>query len=396
MYSVCQAKKVLFIGNSMTYFNDMPLFVQNIAQSNNIEITVQSHTPGGTGFVNHVTDDNLYNIIRNNTFDIVVMQPGTGESAGMSNPTALTAQRGLQILDSIKKYNTCFKAFLYQIPYGVIDENSYSNYFTVQSRIEDSVKRIADIMQIPMIPAGECQYAYYNQSPDLLLNGSYNDVHPSYNGSYLVASAMYASIFQDSISGTQFAPNILPSNLSVFQQIVDSVVFTHSDLWRLDIFQQTSSFNYVLENNTISCFNTSQYYDSLFWEFSNGFTSNGTNPLHSFSENDTYTISLTTFKNGCEVESVHTISISTLDMNKVLGLNEIQIYPNPVEDILYVYSENELNRVEVISNKGEKIYIKKIDNTHEAIDLTRLPAGQYQLLIYLDNSLLKIQRLIKK
>lgn len=322
----------------MTYFNDMPSLFQNIAASQGQNINFTNHTPGGTGFVDHVINPTLFNVIRNNNFDIVVMQPGTGESAGATHSTSLTAQRGLIILDSLRKYNECIKAYLYEIPYGVVAENNYANYFGVQAMIEDSVTRIANLMHIPIVPAGECQFAYYQNNQDLLLNNTYNDVHPSYNGSYLVASCMYASIFKDSVSTATFTGTISSQNIAIFQNIVDSVVFQHSDLWMLNNYYLTSDFSFEQNGTHIQFNNLSQNYDSVFWDFGDNETSNEINPSHSYISNNNYIVTLTIYKGICTEQFTQTINIQTADIIKDNNSTLFEIYPNPTSDYIYVKS----------------------------------------------------------
>ena len=48
---------VLFVGNSLTYFNTMPQQFEQIADEQGHHVTVDQHTPGGTGFVHHVANN---------------------------------------------------------------------------------------------------------------------------------------------------------------------------------------------------------------------------------------------------------------------------------------------------------------------------------------------------
>lgn len=377
--SFCQEElNALFIGNSITYFNDMPNLVQGIALSKGQNLNYLSHTPGGTGFVDHVNNQNLFEIIRNNHFDIVVMQPGTGESAGVSNPTYLTAQRGLTILDSIKKYSACVEAYIYEIPYGVTNQSDYATYFALQSMIEDSITRIADLMQLPIIPAGECQFAYYQQHQDLLLNNTYGDVHPSYNGSYLVASCMYASIFKDSITGTSFSPNISSENLNLFDQIVDSVVFQYIDLWRLNAYNLTSNFSFEQNGSQIQFLNLSQNYDSVSWDFGDNQTSNEINPSHSYNTNNIYNVTLTIYKGICTEQFSQTINIQSAGSFEENNSNHFEIYPNPTKDFVHLKSidfEN-CNEIKVFSIDGK---LEKSTPFKNVVTLEGLASGVYYI-----------------
>lgn len=153
--SFSQTDEVLFIGNSVTYFNDMPEIFKNIAASKGKNVSITTHTPGGTGFVNHVDDPLLYQKIRSKNYKYVIMQPGTAESAGHSYPVTVTAERGRKIRDSIRKYSPCSQIFLYEIPYGVPSANEYNTYFAFQQKIKDSITKMSNLMQVEMVPAGE-------------------------------------------------------------------------------------------------------------------------------------------------------------------------------------------------------------------------------------------------
>lgn len=190
-----QADQVLFIGNSITYFNDMPLLFKDLAASKGKNVEVTSHTVGGSGFVNHVNDNALYQTIRSKNYKYVVMQPGTGESAGYSYPVSVTAERGRKLRDSIRKYSPCSKIFLYEIPYGVPSQTEYATYFNFQKIIKDSITKMSTLMQAEMIPAGESARAHYTATQDLALHSSYNDIHPGPQGSYLVAASVYTALF---------------------------------------------------------------------------------------------------------------------------------------------------------------------------------------------------------
>ena len=46
-------EKVLWIGNSYTYHNDVPKMVQQLASSDGKTITYDSHTNGGWSWIDH-------------------------------------------------------------------------------------------------------------------------------------------------------------------------------------------------------------------------------------------------------------------------------------------------------------------------------------------------------
>ena len=335
-------EKVLFIGNSMTYFNDMPIIFKDIAISKGKNVTVQVHAPGGTGFINHVSDNSLYNIVRNNTFDIVIMQPGTSESGGASSAIATTANRGLIIMDSIKKYSPCPKFFIYEISNGIQSANNYANYFVTQTRIKDSISKMADIMRVPFIPAGECARNHYTASPDLLLHNSYGDVHPNLNGSFLVAAAAFAAIYQENVTGSTSYSGVNPAIAQNFQQIADNIVLNNLSDWRINTYNLNADFNFISNNFEATFTNNSTNYDTLIWDFGDGSFSSLSNPTHTYLNNGNYNVTITATKNGCSVSKSKLVAISNLNINVNQLKDKITFFPNPFNDKITINSENKI------------------------------------------------------
>lgn len=53
--------RILFIGNSSTYYNQMPLMVEGLAKANNINCEVKSITASGYKLTQFATTGNAYN-----------------------------------------------------------------------------------------------------------------------------------------------------------------------------------------------------------------------------------------------------------------------------------------------------------------------------------------------
>lgn len=302
---------VLFIGNSITYFNDMPQLFRSIANSKGKAVSVDMYAPGGTGFVNHVTDPNVYERFRNE-WDVVVLQPGSGESAGASWPVDTTIRRGRVLLDSIYAYSPCAKVFLYEIPYGVPSANDYPTYFSVQDKIQDSISKLSDSMQVPFLPAGECARAYYSMHQNLLLHGSFNDIHPNVNGSYLVAASFYCGIFRETVSGTSFYAGINQDTVAKFCSIADTVVLNHQDDWNIHDWQLNAGFSTVQSGNSFAFTDASDNATSVVWDFGDGQQSSEWNPQHVYGTNGSFIVIHYVFNGNCVDSSSLLVEVSDL------------------------------------------------------------------------------------
>ncbi|MGX7668455.1 T9SS type A sorting domain-containing protein [Flavobacterium pedocola] len=368
-------KKILFIGNSITYFNDMPILFRDIANSKGKNVTTQMYAPGGTGFVNHVDDANVYSLFRNNVWDAVVLQPGSGESAGASWPVNTTIQRGQKLMDSIKRYSPCAKILLYQIPYGVPSSTTYNTYFQVQTQIRDSITKMADNLHVPFVPAGECARMHYNAQQDLLLHGSYNDIHPNLNGSYLVACAMYAALFQEPVTGTTSYGGVPQATATYFHGIADQVVLPNKAQWRINTYNLHSDFSYQINSNTVNFTNLSANFTALEWDFGDGTTSTEPNPSHVYTSGGIKIVKLKAIRNGCEETIEKQIDLGTLSTSEFLN-SGIILYPNPAKSVLIIELPFE-SRVEIVNALGQKVISKPNAQKNWSIDVSGLSAGVY-------------------
>lgn len=370
--------RVLFIGNSITYFNNMPYTFQDISNNLGKKVKVTMYAPGGTGFVNHVSDPNVYNLFRNN-WDVVVLQPGSNESAGTSASVNTTIGRGKTLIDSIKKYSVCAKVFLYQIPYGVPSSTTWNTYFTVQTMFRDSVGKMADSLKVPMIAAGECVRAYYTKYQNLALHGSYNDIHPNSLGSYLIACAAYNSIFQDTIKQCTYYETLHQDTAHKFFAISDSVILKNKTNWRINTYNLHADFISASLGSVISFTNSSTHFNSVLWKFGDGNTSLSLNPQHTYSFPGTYTVTLYAIDVNCtdSVSKVITIN-STGIVESDSRVEDLLVYPNPtVGSITIKHTDEIITSIKVFDVTGKELISKSLNANEEKLDLQNFDAGVY-------------------
>ncbi|WP_414845732.1 PKD domain-containing protein [Chryseobacterium sp. IT-36CA2] len=375
----------------------MPEIFKNIAASKGKNVSITTHTPGGTGFVNHVDDPSLYQKIRSKNYKYVILQPGTAESAGHSYPVSLTAERGRKIRDSIRKYSPCSKIFLYEIPYGVPSANEYNTYFTFQQKIKDSITKMSNLMQVEIVPAGESARQYYNTSQDLALHGSYNDIHPGPKGSYLVAASMYSTIFQDHVFPSTFY-NGLPQNIAEnFQNIADLVFFNNPPQWNNNVFHLHADFVAGINGMTVNFTNHSANFTSILWNFGDGITNSSLNPVHQYTASGNYTVSLTVNKNACSETFTKIINIGSLGTTDLNVQPELTFYPNPVAEICYIKSKEKIKNIILYDMTLRQLADWKNLHAYDTeIDLSSYSKGAYIINILYENNRKEYIKVIHK
>ncbi len=133
--------------------------------------------------------------------------------------------------------------------------------------------------------------------------------------------------------------------------------------------------------------NLSEYVDSYFWDFGDGWTSEEENPMHQYEENGIYEVVLYA-ENFCGMDSlameVDFSGTSVID----LQLDEVNVYPNPTAGVVYIDLPGYQGEIayRVINILGQTLMDGTIGENirKKDIDLSEYPSGTYVLLLHLN------------
>jgi hypothetical protein len=174
--------RVLFIGNSLTYSNDLPGTVAGLAGSANVTIHVASVARPNLALIDHVEgSSDALEAIRQGGWNYVVLQQGPS-SLALSRDTLLLATR---LLATEIRAVGARTALLMVWP--------ESSRFAVFDDVRDSYQAAADEVGGLFFPAGEAWRTAWASDPQLQLYGP-DGYHPSELGTYLAALVVYEKI----------------------------------------------------------------------------------------------------------------------------------------------------------------------------------------------------------
>lgn len=120
-----------------------------------------------------------------------------------------------------------------------------------------------------------------------------------------------------------------------------------------------ANFTYsITDLSSVNFINTSVNAVSYAWNFGDGTLANTQNPVHNYTSNGTYTVTLVvTTAEGCTKTIVKTITIEQLGLDINTANASIQIYPNPVDNILFISNAKmEKLNIQVVDINGRIIY----------------------------------------
>lgn len=257
--------RVLFLGNSYTYVNDLPKIIEDIASKENKVFTHESVTPGGCTLFLHL-DEKQGSLakIRKGNWDYVVLQE----------------QSQLPVIDYYRhntlkpSYKALYDSIMHYNPNGkVVGYMTWARRFGGQQCVNfgDGLYCSADFIDFnhmqDTLTAAYCENAYATNSyiapvgeawrtaltldSNLILHSS-DDSHPSYEGSYLAACIFYSVFWNKTPIGLYHDNQIDSTKAELLQAVANDVFFNNLEKWNFkseNISDNTESKNYKIINN---------------------------------------------------------------------------------------------------------------------------------------------------
>lgn len=230
--------RVLFLGNSYTYVNDLPKICTDIVKSTGKEIIVDSRTVGGYTFRQHLGDDSSLYKLKLGGWDYVVLQE---QSALPSYPEKEIQQRVLPYahsLDSLAHIYSPKAKTIFYMTWGRRDGDStrcsvfpvVCTYKGMDSLLALNYTRMAAINHAEISPVGVVWRSIREKKPALELYQA-DKSHPSPAGSYAAACCFYTILFQKDPSEIKFDFQLKANDAAFIRSVVKSVVYEQLGKW---------------------------------------------------------------------------------------------------------------------------------------------------------------------
>lgn len=202
--------EVLFVGNSFTFFWNMPQMVEAMAKDQNTPLITRQSTVGGSNLEQHYKGEKgteTNKILENGKFDYVILQDHS--SSTIEAPERFE-EYSRKMTDLVK--NKGAKPLLF-MTWG------YKSNPLMLEEISNKYSEMGKNLQVKTIPVGQIFTKAIQLRPDLEMY--FDDKHPSPNGSYLVALIFYKYLTGNSVGAI---PNRLTTKDSEGEKIYLSFV----------------------------------------------------------------------------------------------------------------------------------------------------------------------------
>lgn len=184
-------KRVLFVGNSYTYFWNLPQQINAMAAAKNIPLKAYQSTAGGANLGEHWRGEkNLSSrdIIQEKEFEAIVIQDHSMRS--IQAPDSLIYY-GERLVDLIQSKGA--QAYLYMTWSRIWDPY-------MQDPIQDTYERLGKATDAQVVPVGLAWEKARQLRPDLPLYDG-DGSHPSPLGTYLTACVFFSTLSGESPIG---------------------------------------------------------------------------------------------------------------------------------------------------------------------------------------------------
>ena len=201
-------ERILFIGNSYTFYNKLPeLFADMVKSAGGKAPLVKSHTPGGCTLIKHSKDPKALTLIDEGNWDVVVLQ-GQSQEAALSEVSETTRgdflAGGKELGKRIREKSPKARIILYQTwarhPDVWKDPGKKAGIGSSPNEMQQWnhtwYDRLASEMPggATVAPVGDAWAISYAKNPEMRLHVKDNS-HPSFAGSYLAGLVLYRTIY---------------------------------------------------------------------------------------------------------------------------------------------------------------------------------------------------------
>lgn len=177
------AKSILFVGNSLTYYNDLPGLVARIGRDSGVEIKTEMVAYGNYALEDHWNDGQIQQLIANKKYDFVVVQQGPSSQA---DGRAMLLDYGARIKNLCVTHNTQLAFFMVWPAFANFNnfDGVIRNYTDAAVATNSMLCPVGKIWKEYFLSTGD--YSYYG--PDMF--------HPSQKGSDNAALIIFKTLFK--------------------------------------------------------------------------------------------------------------------------------------------------------------------------------------------------------
>jgi hypothetical protein len=227
-----QCVRVLFLGNSYTYVNDLPATFARLAESGGRHVETAMVANGGETLDQHAASPDSLSEISSKPWNYVVLQEQSEIPAAASSREYSMYPAARKLAAAVEAAAAVPMFYMTAAHRDGAPDLGLTGYEAMQLAIDAGYTAIARELGAPVAPVGYTWFVLHRQHPEIELwqdDGS----HPSVAGTYLAACVFYAAIFRASPEGLAFDDGLPAEQARVLQASAAANVLTLEAQWGL-------------------------------------------------------------------------------------------------------------------------------------------------------------------
>ncbi len=223
--------QILFVGNSYTYYNDLPAMVSEMAATQGLKLAPSRALKGGESLKGHLNHPFLPKVLKEGGFDYVVIQDASYLPSYSTKYVVDSVYPFAAEIDSLAKAGSPGVKTIYYMTWGHKDgilhhKTDYPfnhTYHGMQERLKLSYLEMAYDNGGLCAPVGVAWERVVNERPDIELYNLKDRHHPSKEGSYLAACVILGTILKNPVK-TYYYGTLAPETALYLQDIAARTV----------------------------------------------------------------------------------------------------------------------------------------------------------------------------
>ncbi len=384
--------KVLFIGNSYTYVNNLPVLIADMATASGDQLVFSTSAPGGHTLEQHASNPATLSLIAQGGWDYVVLQEQSQRPAFPDAQVVADVYPYARKLDSlVKAADSCTKTVFY-MTWGRKNGDQMNcaffpplcTYLGMDSLLQLRYSIMADNNGAVLAPVAKVWRQVRAQHPSLELYDA-DESHPSLKGSFAAAAAFYAIFFNKNPALNSYTAGLDASEALTIKNAAKLVVFDSLTTWYQHDPLPAAQFNYTVSGNQVSFQNASTDATTFKWYFGDGDSSTLEHPVHSYASIGTYPVTLIASHCSFTDTTLINVQMSGTGLEVIHSPMDINIYPNPAKDFVSLQASEDIRKVVMFSVSGSKVAEWQSLKARELeLDIRLLSSGMYYLNMITD------------
>jgi lysophospholipase L1-like esterase len=213
--------RVLFVGNSLTYENDMPGLLRKLVASDpgNEPLFAVRYTPGGYTLAQDTENDTVAGLLTTVRWNDVVLQEQSGITE--SGPDVRAVYMDPSARELASRIRAIGARPLLFMTWGD-RTGSNGTYGEMQDRVTANYRAVANELDVPLVPVGLAWAEALRLRPGIALWEA-DGHHPSLAGAYLDACVFYAFLYHRN-PASSFTGGLTRADATFLQRVAKNAV----------------------------------------------------------------------------------------------------------------------------------------------------------------------------